>query len=38
MNNNCIHKDIIGVALSGQTLDKIKVTYYYKLLNDNMKP
>lgn len=35
MNNNNIHKDIIGIAFSGQSLSKLKVTYYCKFLNNN---
>ena len=32
MENNKIHKDIIGIAISGQELNQIKVTYFYKTL------
>ncbi|MDG6362135.1 hypothetical protein [Glaesserella parasuis] len=31
MLNNNIYSDIIGIAISGQTLEQIKVTYFYKL-------
>ncbi|MGU8578223.1 N-6 DNA methylase [Clostridium perfringens] len=31
MKNNNIKKDIIGMAVSGQNLNQIKVTYFYKL-------
>ena len=34
MNNNNIHKDLIGIVISGQSLKDIKVTYYLKLLSD----
>lgn len=30
MINNQIHKDIIGIAISGQTNEDIKITYYFK--------
>lgn len=30
MTNNKIHKDIIGIALSGQSFDSLRVTYYLK--------
>ncbi|HHE3464278.1 N-6 DNA methylase [Pasteurella multocida] len=33
MLNNTIYSDIIGIAISGQTLEQIKVTYFYKLAN-----
>ena len=37
MNNNNIHKDIIGIAISGQSIEKIKVTYYCKIIdNENI--
>ena len=29
--NNKIHKDIIGIAISGQSIDNIKITYYLRL-------
>ena len=29
--NNKIHKDIIGMAVSGQNLENIKITYYLKM-------
>lgn len=29
--NNKIHKDIIGIAISGQSINNIKITYYLKL-------
>jgi len=29
--NNKIHKDIIGIAISGQSVDNIKITYYLRL-------
>lgn len=35
MLENNIVKDIIGIAVSGQHLNQIKVTYYYKLANTN---
>ena len=35
MLNNEIHQDIIGIAISGQTLEQIKVTYFYRLADDN---
>ena len=28
--NNKIHKDIIGIAISGQSIDNIKITYYLR--------
>ena len=31
MVNNNIDKDIIGIAISGQEISQIKVTYFYKL-------
>lgn len=31
MNNNIVNKDIIGIAISGQHLNQIKTTYYYKI-------
>lgn len=30
MSENNIHKDIIGIAISGQKISQIKVTYFYK--------
>lgn len=33
--NNRINKDIVGIAVSGQSLDTIAVTYYLKCINDN---
>lgn len=30
MENNLLHNGIIGIAISGQELSQIKVTYYYK--------
>ncbi len=36
MNNNNIHKDIIGIAFSGQSLRNLKVTYYYKLFDNSL--
>lgn len=30
MKNNLLHNGIIGIAISGQELSQIKVTYYYK--------
>ena len=35
MLENNIVKDIIGIAVSGQHLNQIKVTYYYKLSNED---
>jgi probable modification methyltransferase len=35
MLNNEIHQDIIGIAISGQTLEQIKVTYFYRLADDD---
>lgn len=35
MDVNNITKNIIGIAISGQELNQIKVTYYYKIANDN---
>jgi len=35
MNENNITKDIIGIAISGQNLNQIKVTYFYKLSSSN---
>lgn len=35
MENNNIIKDIIGIAVSGQKLNQIKVSYFYKLKDDN---
>src|SRR5699024_4781898 len=35
MKKNNIHKDIIGIAVSGQHLNQIKVSYFYKLAEDN---
>lgn len=32
MENNNIHKDIVGIAVSGQELNQIKVTYFFKNL------
>src|SRR3989338_989867 len=32
MENNKIHKDIVGIAVSGQELNQIKVTYFFKIL------
>lgn len=29
--NNKIHKDIVGIAISGQSTDDIRITYYLKL-------
>ncbi|WP_101775746.1 N-6 DNA methylase [Pasteurella oralis] len=34
MSENNIDTDIIGIAVSGQNLEQIKVTYFYKLLED----
>ncbi|MBD8048126.1 N-6 DNA methylase [Clostridium faecium] len=34
MLNNNIKKDIIGIAISGQNLNQIKATYYYKLAGE----
>ena len=34
MNNNKIHKDIIGIAVSGQELNQIKVTYFYRIFGE----
>ncbi|MBU1110866.1 N-6 DNA methylase [Patescibacteria group bacterium] len=34
MENNKIRKDIIGIAVSGQELNQIKVTYFYKIFED----
>jgi hypothetical protein len=31
MDENNIEKDIVGIAVSGQNLNQIKVTYFYKL-------
>lgn len=33
MKNNKIHKNIVGIAISGQSLDKIKLSYFYKNLD-----
>lgn len=33
--NNVQNKDIIGIAVSGQHMNQIKVTYFYKLANSN---
>lgn len=33
MNNNKINGDIIGIAISGQSNEKLKVTYYFKNTN-----
>ena len=35
MNNNNIHKDIIGIAFSGQSLENLKVTYYCKFFENS---
>lgn len=36
MMENCITgKDIIGIAVSGQHINQIKVTYFYKLANSD---
>ena len=35
MSKNSIHKDIIGIAISGQDTSNLKVTYYLKLLDSN---
>ena len=34
MLTNNIHKDIIGIAISGQTGKHLKVSYFYKAAND----
>lgn len=34
MENNKIHKDTIGIAVSGQELNQIKVTYFFKSFKD----
>ena len=34
MLTNNIHKDIIGIAISGQTEKHLKATYFYKAAND----
>lgn len=34
MENNNIHKDIVGIAVSGQELNQIKVTYFFKILGN----
>lgn len=31
IENNNIHKDIVGIAVSGQELNQIKVTYFFKI-------
>jgi hypothetical protein len=31
MENNNIHKDTVGIAVSGQELNQIKVTYFFKI-------
>ena len=31
MTNNTVNKDLIGIAVSGQDISQIKVTYFYKL-------
>lgn len=33
--NNIQHKDIIGIAISGQHINQIKATYFYKLSNSD---
>lgn len=33
--NKIENKDIIGIAVSGQHINQIKVTYYYKIANQN---
>lgn len=35
MSENNIKKDIIGIAVSGQHLNQIKVTYYYKIVDED---
>jgi hypothetical protein len=33
MQNNNIHKDVVGIAVSGQELNQIKVTYFFKIFD-----
>lgn len=35
MTNNEVSKDLIGIAISGQEISQIKVTYFYKLKDSN---
>jgi type I restriction enzyme M protein len=35
IENNKINKDIIGIAVSGQELSQIKVTYFFKIFGSN---
>ncbi|MHC5218094.1 N-6 DNA methylase [Enterococcus sp. LJL128] len=35
MENNLIRKNIVGIAVSGQDLSQIKVTYYYKEMGNS---
>ena len=35
MLNNKVTKDLIGIAISGQDISQIKVTYFYKLKNSD---
>lgn len=37
MNNNNIKKTIVGIAVSGQELSQIKVSYFFKELNKEIK-
>lgn len=36
MDNNNIQKDIIGIAISGQTMKELKVSYFLKRQNQNI--
>ena len=35
MSNNSIQKNQVGIAVSGQNASRLKVTYFYKSLNNN---
>lgn len=35
LQNNTINKDLIGIAISGQDVSQIKVTYFYKLKDNH---
>lgn len=35
MLNNKIHKDLVGIAVSGQSKDSLEVTYFFKSVDDS---